>query len=141
MSNRLIKHQGEVVCVDGDRVFVRMTVNSACGGCSARQACGVSESADKIVEVTTAAAEYSVGEQVEVALASGSMGMKSVWWAYVMPFFVMCAVLVVANAAGVNEGVAIALTLGSVAIYYFVLYLLRAKLEQTINFIIIKQTK
>lgn len=142
MSKQLIKHEGEVVRVEGDMVFVRMTVNSACGGCSARQACGVSESEDKIVEVRTSeASSYSVGERVAVALASRSMGAKSVLWAYVVPFFVMCAVLVALHLAGVGEGVAVVATLLSVAAYYAVLYAMRAKLEQTINFIIIKQTR
>lgn len=142
MSRQLIKHEGEVVRVSGDRVFVRMTVNSACGGCSARQACGVSEMADKIVEVATAdASTYSVGESVEVALASRSMGAKSVLWAYIVPFFIMCVVLVTLHVAGVGEGVSLVATLLSVVGYYALLYALRAKLEQTINFIIIKQTR
>ena len=142
MSRQLIKHEGEVVRVSGDRVFVRMTVNSACGSCGARQACGVSESADKIVEVATAdASTYSVGESVEVALASRAMGAKSVLWAYVVPFFVMCVVLVALHVTGVGEGIAVVATLLGVAGYYALLYALRSKLEQTINFIIIKQTR
>lgn len=142
MSGNDIKHRGEVVRVDGDRVFVRMTVNSACGSCSARQACGVSESADKIVEVkTSSASQYAIGEDVEVALASNSMGAKSVVWAYVIPFVVMCVVLVGATLLGLSEGISLVVTLLSVAMYYVVLYMMRDKLEQTINFIIIKQTK
>jgi sigma-E factor negative regulatory protein RseC len=142
MSGVMIKHQAEVVCVEGDIVRVRMTVNSACGGCSARSACGVSESSDKIVEVRTAqAAEFSVGESVEVALASRSMGMQSVLWAYVMPFVVMCIALVLSRVAGINDGLAVLVTLASVAIYYLALFAMRNKLEKTINFIILKQTK
>lgn len=142
MSSSTIKHQGEVLRIEGNSVFVRMTVNSACGGCSARSACGVSESEDKIVEVRTReASDFVVGEAVDVALASRSMGAQSVMWAYVYPFVVMCVVLVVSTMVGASEAIALLLTLGSVALYYVVLYLLRDKFDKTINFIIIKQTK
>ena len=79
MSVANIKHCGEVVRVADNKVWVRMTVNSACSGCHARAVCGVDESKDRIVEVATSdAAAYSVGESVEVALASRSVGAKSV---------------------------------------------------------------
>ena len=87
MSGAEVKHCGEVVRVQGARVVVRMTVNSACGSCQARSVCGAGESADRIVEVETdRAAEFSVGDEVEVALRSNSMGTRSVALAYVAPF-------------------------------------------------------
>ena len=61
-----VKHCGEVVRVEGQSVFVRMTVNSACSGCHAKGVCGASETTDKIVEVVTSeASAYEVGESVE----------------------------------------------------------------------------
>ena len=95
MSVANIKHCGEVVRVADNKVWVRMTVNSACSGCHARAVCGVDESKDKVVEVVTSdAVAYSVGESVEVALESRSVGAKSVLLAYVVPFFVLLVVLV-----------------------------------------------
>ena len=89
MSGAEVKHCGEVVRVQGARVVVRMTVNSACGSCQARSVCGAGESADRIVEVETDRAdEFNVGDEVEVALRSNSMGTRSVALAYVAPFFV-----------------------------------------------------
>ena len=137
-----VKHCGEVVRVADNKVWVRMTVNSACSGCHARAVCGVDESKDRIVEVATSdAAAYSVGESVEVALASRSVGAKSVLWAYVVPFFVLTAVLLGALALGTSEGVAVLAAIGGVAVYYAVLHLLRDKVKSKIKFIIIKQTK
>ena len=46
MSVANIKHCGEVVRVADDKVWVRMTVNSACSGCHARVVCGVDEACD-----------------------------------------------------------------------------------------------
>ena len=142
MSVANIKHCGEVVRVAEDKVWVRMTVNSACSGCHARAVCGVDESKDKIVEVATSdAAAYSVGESVEVALESRSVGAKSVFLAYVVPFFVLLIVLVGLTVFGVSEGVAALSAIMGVGLYYVVLWLMNSKIEKTIKFIITKQTK
>lgn len=142
MSVANIKHCGEVVRVADDKVWVRMTVNSACSGCHARAVCGVDESKDKIVEVATSdAAAYSVGESVEVALESRSVGAKSVFLAYVVPFFVLLIVLVGLTVFGVSEGVATLSAIVGVGLYYVVLWLMNSKIEKTIKFIITKQTK
>ena len=142
MSVANIKHCGEVVRVADNKVWVRMTVNSACSGCHARAVCGVDESKDRIVEVATSdAAAYSVGESVEVALASRSVGAKSVLWAYVVPFFVLLVVLVRLTAFGASEGIAALSAIASVGVYYVVLWRMNSRIEKTIKFIITKQTK
>ncbi len=134
MSGAEVKHCGEVVRVQGARVVVRMTVNSACGSCQARSVCGAGESADRIVEV-------NVGDEVEVALRSNSMGTRSVALAYVAPFFVLAASLAGLTAAGVGEGVAAAGALGGAAVYYVLLYALRDRIGKSIKFTITKITK
>ena len=137
-----VKHCGDVIRIEGNSVFVRMTVNSACSACHAKGVCGVSESTEKIVEVETAsAADFNIGESVEVALLSDSMGAKSVVLAYVVPFLVLTLMLVGSLMMGAGEGVAVLSALGGVAIYYVVLHLLRDKVKSKIKFIIIKQTK
>ena len=137
-----VKHCGEVIRIEGNSVFVRMTVNSACSACHAKGVCGVSESTEKIVEVETAsAADFNIGESVEVALLSDSMGAKSVVLAYVVPFLVLTLMLVGSLMMGAGESVAVLSALGGVAIYYVVLHLLRDKVKNKIKFIIIKQTK
>lgn len=137
-----VKHCGDVIRIEGNSVFVRMTVNSACSACHAKGVCGVSESTEKIVEVETAsAADFNIGESVEVALLSDSMGAKSVVLAYVVPFLVLTLMLIGSLMMGAGEGVAVLSALGGVAIYYVVLHLLRDKVKNKIKFIIIKQTK
>ncbi len=142
MSVANIKHCGEVVRVADNKVWVRMTVNSACSECHARAVCGVDEAKDKIVEVKTSdAAAYAVGESVEVVLASRSMGARSVFLAYVVPFFVLLVVLVGLTVLGASEGVAALSAIAGVGLYYVVLWLMNSKVEKTIKFIITKQTK
>ena len=142
MSLAEIKHCGEVVRTTADKVWVRMTVSSACSGCHARAVCGVDENKDKIVEVATSnASDYAVGEGVEVALARRSMGTMSVALAYVVPFFVLLVVLVALSAMGVSEGIAALSAIAGVGVYYVVLWRMNRRIEKTIKFIITKQTK
>ena len=137
-----IKHSGEVVRIERNVVYVKMTVNSACSGCHAKAVCGVGESEDKVVEVETSlASEYNIGERGEVALQSDTMGAKAVILTYVVPFFVLSLLLVAAVVGGLGEGLAVVVALAGVVAYYGVLYLLRDKIKNRIKFIIIRQAK
>ncbi|MBR6814315.1 MAG: SoxR reducing system RseC family protein [Alistipes sp.] len=134
-----VKHTGEIVRKQGNTVYVKMTVNSACSECHARGVCGVDESKEKIVEVECASAEeYNIGEKVEVALQSGSMGAKSVVLAYVVPFFLLTVALVLAIVVGASEGMAVVISLVCVAAYYLVLYFMQDRIKNNIKFKIIK---
>ncbi len=138
----VIKHSGEVVRLGVNTVYVKMTVNSACSGCHAKAVCGVDESEEKIVEVENVnVGDYNIGDKVEVALQSGSMGTKAVVLTYVVPFFVLTIMLIAALALGLSEGAAVLIALGGIAAYYMLLYAMRGKIKNTIKFIIIKQTK
>ena len=137
-----IKHSGEVIRIDGSTIYVKMTVSSACGSCQARMVCGASESADKVVEVESSdAANYQVGDKVEVALQKRSMGVRSVVLAYLIPLIVLSAVLFCSVMAGVEEGIAALIAILGVGCYYFALYMSRNKIGKTVKFIITKQTK
>ena len=116
--------------------MVRITSRSACGSCAARQACGLAEATEKEVEVyTEQAAAYRVGDAVMVGVRK-RIGGRAVWIAYVGALVVLVGVLVVATAMGLNEGLAVVVTLGAVAAYYGVLWLFRKKIEHTIQFTI-----
>ena len=142
MAATPIKHAGEVIGVEGNKVIVRMSVNSACSGCHAKAVCGVDESKDKIVEVVTlAASEYAVGDSVEVALRQRSMGVTSVMLAYVIPFFVLSLLLYGVSALGGSDEMAALSALAGVGLYYIGLWFVRDKVRNKIEFTITKQTK
>ena len=48
-----IEHSGVVKRVDAERVCVEITAHGACGSCKAREACGLGETGQKIVEIRT----------------------------------------------------------------------------------------
>lgn len=120
-------------------VRVRITAQGACGTCRAREACGMGESAEKIIEVDTPrAGEYAPGDRVVVGVAR-RMGATAVLLAYALPFVLLLGVLVGLTAAGAGEGVAALGALGAVVIYYGGLWLVRDRIDRKIHFTINKQ--
>ncbi len=133
----VIEHSGTVERTEAGRVFVRITSHSACGSCSARQACGLAEAQDKIVEVPTPdAARFQPGDAVMVGVRRRT-GLLSVALAYGGALAVLLAVLAVTvGLAGWSEGQGALASLGAVVLYYMVLWLFRRRIEHTIQFTI-----
>ena len=125
-----IEHKGRVVLVEGDRIDVEMTVEGACATCKAAKACGMGESRDKVVSLLTASAGlYEVMVSIE-----RKMGIKAATYAYIFPFFIMVAVLLVMFEAGFSETAAGLSSLGAIAVYYAVLACFRHRIERDIIF-------
>ena len=71
-----IEHSGVVKRVDAERVCVEITAHGACGGCKAREACGLGETGQKIVEIRTpAAATYRPGDNPTNGSGRGFVGL------------------------------------------------------------------
>ena len=133
-----IEHRGEVKSVEPGVVHVAIVASGACQSCAARQACGMSETSQKIIDVKSSAwMEYKAGDEVTVG-EEQRMGIKAVLIAYVGAFVAMMVTLVLAIALGASEGVAALLSIAFTALYYFAVYMLRDKFENTINFTITK---
>lgn len=134
-----IEHSGVVERAEGGKVFVRITSHSACGSCSARQACGLAETQDKIVEAAVAdAARFAPGDSVTVGVRR-AVGLLSVALAYGGALAVLLAVLGFSvGVAGWSEGRGALASLGAVLLYYMVLWLFRRRIEHTIQFTITK---
>lgn len=134
-----IQHIGTVAEVSANRVVVRITSRSACGSCAARAACGLAEAQEKLIEVRTAdAARYAVGDEVMVGVKP-YIGAKAVGLAYVGALVVLILALVLSvGVFGVGEGVGVLITLAAVALYYGALWLVKDKIEHTIQFTINK---
>ena len=129
-----IEHKGKVIFVEGDRIDIQMTVESACLTCKARKACGMDESEDKIVSLATATAgHYEVGEEVMVFIEQ-KMGMKAAVYAYIIPFFIMLVILLVMTELGQPDTVKGLSALGSLVLYYIVLAFFRNRIEKDIIF-------
>lgn len=139
MATNNVTHSGRVIGVFRDTVTVAVESSEACGSCASRSACslGVQSNTRNILITTPDASSFSVGEIVTVATRT-QMGLMAVALCYAVPAVVLVAVLAAAVLCGVSEGVAALISLGSVAIYYGILWLVRDKLAQKISFTIEK---
>lgn len=132
-----ISHSGRIVKIDSNLITVEIISESACASCHAAALCGMSEAKSKLVDVPSELG-YSVGEEVWINMKK-TMGMKAVAVAYVYPLFVLVAALLICIAAGVAELSSGLIAIGTVALYYFVIYLLRGKLKNEYTFYIKKK--
>jgi sigma-E factor negative regulatory protein RseC len=83
-----IKHSGTVVNIGKNVVSVEIISLSACGSCKSKSMCQMSESKEKLIDVAVSNPEhYSVGESVNIEMQE-QLGLKAVFLAYVMSFFV-----------------------------------------------------
>ena len=144
MAKERIEHEGKVISIDKDYIGVEILNKSACAACHAKAVCGASDESVKVVEVaqdiTTLAADYQIGETVNVIMSS-AMGTQAVWIAYVVPLLVLMASLLVFSLCGAGE-LAMGLgSLGIVALYYLGVFLFRNKISKIFIFSIEKQPK
>ena len=124
MAKESVSHKGKVIRITPETTTVSILQHGACSECHAAGLCGMSDLAEKTVDVATDPfANYRVGDEVEVLLKA-SMGMKAVWLAYFIPLIILLEV----PAAIVG--------LGSIGLYYLGLYLFRDKLKNEYNFTI-----
>ena len=148
----MIKHDGIIIALNEDgTALVRIVQTSACAACKAKAMCASAESAEKemrvvllsdngrpagygVLDADKPLLEYKVGDEVEV-MVQQKMGWKAVVLAYLLPFFVMLAVIFVGNALwNVREEILGTAALCAMALYYIVLGLFKDRLQKEFSF-------
>ena len=145
----MIKHDGIIIALNGDgTALVRIVQTSACAACKAKAMCASAESAEKEMTVMLLGdGQWAVGDTVEV-MVQQKMGWKAVVLAYLLPFFVMLAVMFIGNgllamgdgATGLlgdeakREAVLGTVALCAMALYYLVLGMFKDKLQKEFSF-------
>ena len=156
----MIKHDGIIIALNEDgTALVRIVQTSACAACKAKAMCASAESAEKemtvqLVQHSSKAQsavqdgsklssekttlnnteQYYVGDEVEV-MVQQKMGWKAVVLAYLLPFFVMLAVIFMGNALwNVREEILGTAALCAMALYYIVLGLFKDRLQKEFSF-------
>ena len=148
-KRKMIKHDGIIIALNEDgTALVRIVQTSACAACKAKAMCASAESAEKEMTVVLLGDEqWVVGNEVEV-MVQQKMGWKAVMLAYLLPFFVMLAVMFIGNgllamgdgATGLlgdeakREAVLGTVALCAMAMYYLVLGLFKDKLQREFSF-------
>ena len=125
----------------GDLARVQFINESACASCHAKSACGAADT--KLYEVDARIPQgdtFAVGEEVRVAVHN-QQGYFAIFLGYVLPFLLLMLALVVTNVLGASELVMALGMLGMLAVYYFVLYLLRSRVSRRFSFTISSERK
>ena len=133
MSNK-ISHSGIIEHILDDCIKVRIVQTSACAACKVASHCNASESKVKIVDVFCSNnSTYQVGQEV-VVWASKDVANKALLLGFGIPFLLLICVLLIALRFTSEEGIAALTALGSLVPYYFMLWLLRKKIQRQIAF-------
>lgn len=131
---KTIDHIGIVESVDDACVRVLIKQASACGACAAKAMCASAESKEKVIDVLTSDADkFTVGQQV-VVVGRLSDGLQAAWLAYALPLIILIVVLMAVYMATGNEVAAALWALASLLPYFFVLRLLRSRLQRRFSF-------
>ncbi|MCI6492225.1 MAG: SoxR reducing system RseC family protein [Bacteroidales bacterium] len=131
-----IAHDGIIVEITPDFTTVEILSSSACASCHAKGLCGMSEEEKKLIMVPTDPyTVYSEGQQVKV-MTKKSMGLKAVWISYVIPLLILLILILSLSSVIGNEAYVGLAAIAGVALYYFVIWLLRNKLESEFVFYI-----
>ena len=139
----MIKHDGIVIAVNGDgTVRVRIVQTSACASCKAKAMCASAESKEKEI-LAIGDGLLAIGDEAEV-MVQQKMGWKAVLLAYILPFVVMMAVIVLGNQAirllgagamGKNgEAIIGTAALCAMGVYYIVLGFFKDKIQKDFSF-------
>ena len=148
-KRKMIKHDGIIIALNEDgTAIVRIVQASACAACKAKAMCASAESVEKEMTVVLLSNEqWAVGNEVEV-MVQQKMGWKAVVLAYLLPFFLMLAVMFIGNgllamgdgATGLlgdeakREAVLGTVALCAMALYYLVLGMFKDKLQKEFSF-------
>ncbi|MGB5700467.1 SoxR reducing system RseC family protein [Muriicola sp.] len=135
-ENSVFIHSGVVSHIDGKSVIVSLDKNVHCESCSAKGACGVSDSASKEVEIFDSNGTFKLNDPVQVTLKK-NLGQKAVFWAYIFPFILMISALLTASFF-VAEWMAGLLSLFVLIPYYATLYAQKNYFQKTFRISILR---
>lgn len=131
--SEIISHQGIVKHIDENHIEVKIIQTSACASCSAKGLCSAADSKEKVIDIYTRDDAYRVGEEVTVT-AETTMGMLAVFWAFVIPFFILIISLAIFIHVSGSELLAALAALAALTVYYVVLGFNRDRLKKRFSF-------
>ncbi len=138
MKRNEIAHTGRIIEINKDFTSVEIIASSACSSCHAKGLCGMSEEQEKVIMMPTDPySVHEVGDEV-VVCTKMTMGLKAVWISYVIPLLILMILILSLSAVIDNEYLRGGIAVAGVAVYYFVIWLLRDKLSNQFEFYIKK---
>ncbi len=137
-TNHNIQHDGVITKITNHIVTVTLNGNINCEACKAKTICGSSESNQKEVEVLNTNPLLQINDQVEVLLRK-DLGLKAVFWAYVLPFILLITVLIISSFF-LTEWLSGVLSILVLIPYYLILFVYKKTFYKSFKFSILKTT-
>ncbi len=106
----------EIISIRDGELECKIQCGDACQGCAARRVCGTAESS-KTISVYSNNPDLKVGDSITIEISS-QMGLKAVLLAYLMPVFIIIALLLLLQEFGFSELSSGLIAIGAVAVYY-----------------------
>lgn len=131
-----ISHPGIVSKISKNRVEIAILGNVHCEACNAKSACGVSDAETKIVKVSNSDNSLVINQQVDIVMQN-SLGLKAVFYGYVLPFLLLFVVLFTSSVF-LKEWQAGLLALFVLFPYYSILYFNEKTIEKTFRINVLK---
>ncbi len=128
-----IEHEGVIIDINLKTIYIRIRQESACSGCHANKICSVAESKDKIIEIPYISGKHKTGDSVFIT-GKTSMGLKAVFYAFVIPLILIIISLGITTRFRCDEGLTAGIALAVPFFYYLLLYSFREKLKQKFTF-------
>jgi sigma-E factor negative regulatory protein RseC len=134
-----ITHNGIIQSIENDCINVRIFQSAACGSCKIAGHCNASDQKEKIISIEHCnIADYHIGDSV-VVYTKSSTAHRAVFIGYGIPFILLVVTLFIIKAFTGSDAVAALGSIVALIPYYFVIFLLRAKIQNLVNFKIEKQ--
>lgn len=136
-NSEKISHKGVISEIRDEAVFVNIMQASACAGCHVNSACSMADKKEKVVEVFDISGKFKEGEEVMVACSS-AMGLKAVFYAFVVPLFLVLVTLMSLIHVIQSEVLAIIGSISLLSLYFVVLYVLKNRFKKKFTFTLSK---
>ena len=132
-STSCVEQKGIIEEINNGIARVNITSYSGCASCQSKGACGMTEVAEKQIDVPILNQKYNIGELV-IILMRESLGLRATLLAYVLPFLVVIVALIVLTSSGLSEVVSGLMSIGALALYFVLLHFFKDKLQKTFQF-------
>ncbi|MDD4472615.1 MAG: SoxR reducing system RseC family protein [Bacteroidales bacterium] len=132
-SGQVIRHKGVITGIDP--LTAEIITEEACASCHAKGYCSLSGKKRKIITRLKEPEDWKpvVGEEVWIEMCT-RLGFKALWYGMVLPAIILGVSVACGELLNLAEWLLGLIALMSIGIYYFVLYLLKDRIQNDFYF-------
>lgn len=133
-TSEIIEHDAIIKEINETTYSADILAKAGCISCQLNKVCSVSDMEQKTIIVQKINdRDIKIGENVSVYI-SQSKGLKAVFLGYILPFLIVFTTLLIVHLITKNDGIAGLASIGILVPYYFILYLLKDKINKNYKF-------